>query len=297
MSIPYPYYSHYNSIKDEKDLRSEEEKRAERKFLSEPVGKRPTAPRPEAPSPFNQGDRLLIEGSFYSRIFLSISGGVSIEYVQKSYDSILKKIAVLVISEIFYPSKVSILVFQYFASALIKAFKNSQYQHQAWGGRGYRHEFNLEICSRNPCMLTTSIPLLNIENKKRGFSIPGSISSSGFINYHFTSKCHEITLDDFPTAANNGWQFLEDQEGKLVGKKHSLKSIEVGQFMDHFELPVYLTELKLMAKSPISYNVQTLPKGWLTSPPRKSLQNSPETNKMLELVKFKLRKNNNSGKK
>lgn len=210
----------------------------------------------------SSGDRVEIQGITYSRISLKISGTIRIDFASGSYKLLLKRVAQLISTEIFYTSSVSPLVFSYFTSAIIHAVTESNRSHPTYDRTGNLTQFNLCIFSRNPCIRTDKINTLRIDRKIRGFSIPGSLSSSGMVQYTFTSSCNEFFPRQISTLKEELFQAVEEQEGKLLGAKSSRRVWTLGRTIDHFELQTYLTELQIVTTHSLLKG-SSLPTGWL----------------------------------
>lgn len=227
-----------------------------------------------SPSLLSVGDRIEIQGITYSRIALELSGTIRIDFTSNSYKLLLKRVAQLISTEIFYTSSVSALVFSYFTSAVIRAVTESVRSHLTHDRTGNLTQFTLCTFSRNPCIRTDKINTLKIEKRVRGFSIPASLSSSGLVQYSFSSNCNEFLPRQISSLKEDLFHAVEDQEGKLLGTKSSKRVWALRRTIDHFELQVYLKELQIVTTHSLLRG-SSLPVGRLPLEPAQEDPSSP----------------------
>lgn len=135
----------------------------------------------------------------------------------------------------FYESQVSPVVLKFMVSFFISESLRSP--HNLSGGNlgWYVKQFRLRMYTRNPCIKTVLINTIKTKNS-RGFSIPGTISTSGFVSYCFNGDVREVYLSDIDKLREEGFISLESEESHLKGKSIAVKILPQVRSMDHFEL-------------------------------------------------------------
>lgn len=139
--------------------------------------------------------------------------------------------------------------------------------------------------TRNPCIKTVLISTIKTQNT-RGLSIPGTISTSGFVSYCFCGKVSEVYLNGIEELREQGFISLESEESDLKGKSIAEKILPHLRTMDHFELGPYLKELQISTKTKLPGFFQSPPKGWLTPPGDVSQQETDNNRKPSKQPKF-----------
>nr|QHA33842.1 putative matrix protein [Atrato Rhabdo-like virus 2] len=124
----------------------------------------------------------------------------------------------------------------------------------------------MKVVTRNPCIQTSAIPQLNITDKERGFIIPGTVSSTGFAEYQFTSTAKEVLLTEIYILRAKAYDYLENQDKVLTGLKSSNRVYALGRTLEHFELPNFLKELQITSKTVAAPESALTPVGWLKTP-------------------------------
>lgn len=162
----------------------------------------PTAPSVNIGSPLSfTGDRVVHDYEAYSRLRIDLHVHIKIESPKSNPIDILHKVCGLIVAEMFYESQVSPVVLKFMVSFFMSESLRSP--HNLSGGNlgWYVKQFRLRMYTRNPCIKTVLINTIKTKNS-RGFSIPGTISTSGFVSYCFNGDVREVYLSADRTLIN-----------------------------------------------------------------------------------------------